>query len=355
MNEGIYSPLVSIVVPVYNVEDYLRQCVDSILLQTYTNLQIILVNDGSTDNSLKILESYLYDKRVKIINKDNGGLSSARNAGTIIANGKYIVFLDSDDWLNIETIELAVQIAESKNVQLVFWQMIKEYEKMSIYHKGYFEQDRYFCGQDFNSLYRRIAGPIGVEMKSPNLIDSYVSAWGKLYLLDPIKQNKLVFMDTKVFGSEDILFNFNYFGKINTAYYLNRHLIHYRKDNPKSLTKNHGSTLANRYINMFDYLRNEIESLNLDSEFKIGYFNRVVISAMNVGLSEISPRNSISTFKKIRNLNIYLNSVIYRNSITIFNFSYLKIHWVIFFRLCKIRSGFGVFIMLKIMRLFIRK
>lgn len=95
MNE---IPKISIIIPVYNVENYLKQCVDSVVKQTYKNLEIILVNDGSTDNSGKICDEYtLKDSRIKVIHKENGGISSARNVAIDIAEGKYITFVDSDD------------------------------------------------------------------------------------------------------------------------------------------------------------------------------------------------------------------------------------------------------------------
>lgn len=98
--------LVSVVVPIYNVEQYLERCIKSIVEQTYENLEIILVNDGSKDNSLDICEKWKrQDSRIKIIDKKNGGLSSARNAGIDTAKGDYIFFVDSDDWLDVHIIE----------------------------------------------------------------------------------------------------------------------------------------------------------------------------------------------------------------------------------------------------------
>ena len=95
------KPLISVIVPVYKVEPYLHKCVDSILNQTYQNLEVILVDDGSPDNCGAICDAYAeQDSRVKVIHKENGGLSSARNAGLEIASGEYISFVDSDDWLD---------------------------------------------------------------------------------------------------------------------------------------------------------------------------------------------------------------------------------------------------------------
>lgn len=100
------NDLVSIVVPVYNVEKYLKKCIESIISQTYKNLEIILVDDGSTDGSGKICDDYLTkDKRIKVIHKQNGGLSDARNVGIGVATGKYITFIDSDDYVENDYIE----------------------------------------------------------------------------------------------------------------------------------------------------------------------------------------------------------------------------------------------------------
>lgn len=97
---------ISIVIPIYNVEKYLKRCIDSIVNQTYKNIEIILVNDGSPDNCGVICDEYAkIDSRIKVIHKANGGLSSARNAGLDIASGEYIMFVDSDDWISEDTLE----------------------------------------------------------------------------------------------------------------------------------------------------------------------------------------------------------------------------------------------------------
>lgn len=100
------SPLISVIVPIYKVEPYLRRCVDSILSQTYTNLEIILVDDGSPDNCPAICDEYAKaDKRVRVIHKKNGGVSDARNIGISAASGEYLMFVDSDDWLELDYIQ----------------------------------------------------------------------------------------------------------------------------------------------------------------------------------------------------------------------------------------------------------
>lgn len=96
----------SLIIPAYNVEKYIKKCLDSVLNQTYNNYEIIIINDGSTDNTSKILESYKSDKKIKIINQENKGLSNARNTGVSNAKGDYILFIDSDDFIEKELLEI---------------------------------------------------------------------------------------------------------------------------------------------------------------------------------------------------------------------------------------------------------
>lgn len=112
--------LVSVIVPVYNVEEYLGRCVDSILAQTYHNLEVILVDDGAWDASGAICDEYAAkDPRVQVIHKENGGLSSARNAGIDIARGDWLEFVDSDDWIEPDTVESLLSMALGNQVELV--------------------------------------------------------------------------------------------------------------------------------------------------------------------------------------------------------------------------------------------
>lgn len=114
------TPLLSVIVPVYNVEAYLSRCVDSILAQTYQNLEIILVNDGTKDSSDVICDNYAaQDSRIRVIHKENGGLSSARNAGLDISRGEYIAFVDSDDWIEPDAYEKMLATAQELDVKLV--------------------------------------------------------------------------------------------------------------------------------------------------------------------------------------------------------------------------------------------
>lgn len=111
--------LISIIIPVYNVERYLRECIDSIIAQTYKNLEIILVDDGSSDKSGEICDEYSKkDSRIKVIYKKNGGLSDARNVALDIAKGDYIGFIDSDDYIEKDMFQILYNLAEEYNAEI---------------------------------------------------------------------------------------------------------------------------------------------------------------------------------------------------------------------------------------------
>lgn len=139
---------ISIIVPIYNTERYLKRCIDSIIKQTYTNLEIILVNDGSTDNSLKICREYeKKDKRIKLFNKENGGQSSARNLALKNATGDFLGFVDSDDWIALDAYEYLIKIMKDRDADVAFIERIntdneKVKNKKQIIKEKVFENEK---------------------------------------------------------------------------------------------------------------------------------------------------------------------------------------------------------------------
>lgn len=107
---------VSIIIPIYNVEKYIEQCIESVVNQTLKDIEIIIVNDGTKDNSMKKIEKYLSDPRIIVIDKENGGLSSARNVGLEIAKGEYIAFIDSDDFIELTMLEELYNNSEKADI-----------------------------------------------------------------------------------------------------------------------------------------------------------------------------------------------------------------------------------------------
>lgn len=344
---------VSVIIPVYNVEKYLPKCLDSVVGQTYANLEIICINDGSPDSSSAILDAYAKkDDRIRIINQKNQGLSGARNTGIQSATGEYTVFLDSDDWLDTDTVEHAVAVAEKHGCDVVMWGYTREFEGKSI-EKKIFDGDRFFDEAETRNLHRRLAGLTGDELANPENTDALVTAWGKLYRTDIIKANSLEFVDTKIIGTEDLLFNMYYFGFAKSSTFIDKPYNHYRKDNETSLTRSYKPQLFSQWSELYSRIRGYINEKNLGEDFSRALDNRICLSMIGLGLNELSNKESHSV--RIKNIRNILDSQYYKKAYQNLEPSYFPIHWRVFFFLCKKRCAVGVYILLNAMQMMIGK
>lgn len=196
-------PTVSIIVPIYNVELYLEKCVHSLINQTLTDIEIILVNDGSFDSCAEICERLAgLDNRIKVIHKKNGGLSSARNEGLKVAKGKYIGFVDSDDWVEPYMFQSMVENAEQNNSDLVVCAF------RTVYHNEVIHR--------FSNLKNETIDleKMGLSSYILNYIIRFQhsnSVWNKLYKRCVIEANSIKFEPNNDIYAEDLLFNLYYF------------------------------------------------------------------------------------------------------------------------------------------------
>lgn len=211
------KPMVSIIVPIYNAEKYLNRCVDSILNQEYTDFELFLVNDGSKDSSGAICDAYAAaDTRVRVIHKPNTGVSDTRNTAIRQAQGTYLQFLDSDDWITPDATKLLVRAATEHHCDLVisdFYRVVGE----RVSHKGDIEEDGVLTREEF------------AEHMMENPADFYYGVlWNKLYRRDLIEKYNLE-MDTSVSWCEDFLFNLEYILHSNVFYALQAPIYYYVK------------------------------------------------------------------------------------------------------------------------------
>lgn len=145
----------SVLIPVYNVEKYLRQCIDSVLAQNYDNIEIILVDDGSTDSSGRICDEYAEkDSRIKVIHKKNEGLLSARRTAVKAASGDYFAFLDSDDYWEYDLLNTAIQTIENHNCDMIVFNYKKVYQDKTVNTKALFEDEKVFENEGKEELYK---------------------------------------------------------------------------------------------------------------------------------------------------------------------------------------------------------
>ena len=234
----MHIPKVSVVIPIYNVEAYLQRCVDSVLAQTLSGLEIILVDDGSPDHCPGICDAYAAKhENIRVVHKPNGGLASARNAGLRIATGEYILFVDSDDWIDPNTAEELYGIARAHQVDFVRfrpmfagWPNHKDGELCDFgtekgLHEGLYTRQR--IEREF--FPRLIATP---ELT----LGPIVSAWRSLYSRDFLQENGLYF-DEDVKYSEDSIFSAKLVYATNSFYYLDGPRYYHYFFNPGSITK----------------------------------------------------------------------------------------------------------------------
>lgn len=340
--------MISIIVPIYNVEKYLEKCLDSLIYQTYRNIEIICVNDGSTDNSLEILKTYKQkDNRIKIINKKNGGLSNARNCGLKLVNGQYIMFVDSDDWIDLETCQKSLDMMIKYSVDVVMWSYIREYENRSL-PKIIFDKEIYFDEKETRKkLYRRLFGLYGKELMKPENADAIVTVWGKLYKSNLILNNDIKFVDTKEIGTcEDGLFNIEVFQNIKSVYYLKDCFYHYRKATT-SFTSSYRIDLYKKWKTLYDMMGNHINKNNLDDSFKSALSNRIALSVIGLGLNTMYSNQS--NIEKYNELKCIVNDLRMDVAVKKLDLKYFPIHWKMFFYFLKKKLIILIYLMLILM------
>lgn len=199
---------ISVIVPVYNVEEYIEECLESIINQTLEDIEIIIVNDGTEDNSMKKIEKFLSDERIIVINKENGGLSSARNCGLEIAKGEYIAFIDSDDF--IDKMMLEKMYSSSEKADIVFSNIIEYNDiiKEKNFRKNYFPLENKIRKGEFFFNY------------------SDVVVWNKIYKNNFLKKFNIKF-DEKIIH-EDIIFTFKTMFLADKVKWVNEYFYFYR-------------------------------------------------------------------------------------------------------------------------------
>lgn len=293
---------VSIIVPVYNVEKYLEQCVNSILAQTYKNIEVILVDDGSPDNCPQICDDFAAkDQRIKVIHKKNGGLSSARNAGLDVATGEYVMFIDSDDFIDSKMVEFLLETRRKTHADIVCCGMCR------------YNGDMSFTISETTSKKNIEIYDTANALKKLVLTDIDCSSCNKLYTKELINETRF-----KVGrNNEDKPFLFELYQKCNTVAYTDKVYYYYR------ITE--GSITNSFNEKSFDVLKNindlkiEIENkgLNLRDEIRLKETHTHIYIARNIQKNKCKSR-----FNREYNLS---REYIKRNIILILFNSYFSI------------------------------
>lgn len=310
--------MISVIVPVYKVENYIRQCVESILNQSYRDLEIILVDDGSPDNCPEICDEYaLKDSRVKVIHKENGGLMSARQAGFNKASGDYVGFVDGDDWIE-ENMYLNVYNAVSLyNPDMVVCEFFNAYENEKVPSKQILDKE-YYAKSDLESdiypkmLYNGVYYQFGV----------FPCCWAKVYKRELLKKH-LLNVTTKIKMGEDAAFTYPCLLDSNDICYINTPVYNYRI-NAQSMSNAYDNNLENTILLPYEILKNcfgKYQYKHLDYQL-----NNYLFYLLNIELrNESSCENKKGFLKTIATIKKFANNNDVKNMLKSMPFSSLPL------------------------------
>lgn len=289
-------PKVTVVIPVYNVEQYLHECLNSVVSQTLKDIEIICVNDGSTDGSSAILLDYsLKDKRIKIINQENRGLSGARNSGAQLMSGDYIYFLDSDDFIDKNALECLYKRAIKDNLDILYFDAVPFFEDNNIevkhsQYKTYYERNRNYFGVK--------TGPKLLSEMSLNL-DWKPSAWLQFISSEFYKSSALSFFEGIFY--EDNLFSLEAVLKAKRVGYEDKIFIHRRIRSNSIVTMEKRAAHFNGYFVCYIEMIRFCQNIKISDPNIIKAVSKLIIGVLNNSIAlycsiSIEERSSLKPY-----------------------------------------------------------
>ncbi len=293
--------LISVVVPIYKVEPFLSKCVQSIQRQTHSNLEIILVDDGSPDLCPQLCDAFAQeDYRIKVIHKTNQGLGFARNTGIDEANGEYIAFVDADDWISETHLESLYQKAEACGADVVIGAHTKAFKNGKLYPCPVHLPEKLYFGE---AVMQEIVLPlIGPEVGYPKDVQLEASACMNLYRLPAIRDNGVRFVNEKQVASEDLLFNIALMAQSERVVVHNA-LGYYYFENTNSLSRTYQANRIIRTRCFYEEIQNIIKKMDLSE--RVGfradrtYLLKVRTTIKSIALSSMERKNKLVEIEKI--------------------------------------------------------
>jgi len=258
--------MISIIVPIYNVEKYLKKCVDSILNQTYKNLEVILVDDGSPDGCPEICDAFaLQDKRVKVIHKKNGGLMSARQAGLRAAAGEYIGFVDGDDWIEPDMYMSFYDSVIKYSPDIVVSEFIFDFESEKVKSSQNLSKPFFTKQEMINEIYPSML------FKPPYYnFGIYPCCWSKLYKKELLE--KCLFKVTpEIKIGEDTAFTYPCLIQANSLAYVDKYSYHYM-NNPDSMTGSYDSNMEKTILIPYNILKQAFSENDYNFSSALNYY-----------------------------------------------------------------------------------
>ena len=338
---------VSVIIPVYKVEEYLERCVQSVLNQTLKDIEIVLVDDGSPDNCPKMCDEFAKkDSRIKVVHKNNEGLGKARNSGLEVATGEYVAFVDSDDYVHPEMYEILLNKITAYKVDAVVCGFSRDTEgKISTGRIDGMpnEETVIDCKTDY------LPKVIG-SLPNENNNQSYgYSVWNIFFKKDIIDKHGLRFESERIFLSEDILFQLDYAARSEKFLLLPINLYYYYK-NKRSITQKYDNTRFNRSIELYKEICRRVKSFGLPVPQMDLRLKRVMLYESLFAVSEAI--RSLSFNESVSRLKIIANNEVLQGVLDAYPINEMKIQNRIVYTLLKNKSAYLVWFLYKIKKVF---
>lgn len=346
-------PKVSLIVPVYKVENYINQCLDSLINQTLKDIEIILIDDGSPDNSGKICDEYSRnDHRIKVIHKENGGVSAARNDGIKEATGDYIMFLDSDDWAEENMCEVAYNAIVEKKVDMAFFTHYTNYSNKEILENKMPKSFYYDKKEDIEKIQLIVINDKYVKLIDNSLSYSgFTAPWSKIFSRKFIQENNILY-NLNVKGIfDDGLFVLECLEKANNIYFENVSLYHYRIID-SSIMRSYNPNKIQIYNTIFDELKLFANKYKKSDMFFEVCCSRAVINLTIVlDICFFNKLNKTPYKEKSQQIKKLLNSKDYSEAIQKTNSKFLSKKQKVYFKLFEKNNVFLMYLFTNVVRI----
>lgn len=288
--------LLSIIVPVYNIEQFLEKCVDSILAQSFTDFELILVDDGSTDGCGAICDRYAdLDSRVLVIHKENGGLVSARKAGLAVASGTYVSYVDGDDWIDRDIYRYMISNAQTYNCDLVMCDVEHEHNKKKIRNFTAETLETGYYGRE--ELEEKIF-PIMLYGGTFYYFGIYPVIWNKLFRRDMLISHQFA-VDDNIKTGEDAACVYPYLLEAKSMYFMKDQFLYHYRHSSVQMTASYDNDSFNRFKSLYNFFnRSNLAKSKYSSQLDFYYANAVKTIISN----ELRKENTIPFRKKLENI-----------------------------------------------------
>ncbi len=322
---------VTVVIPVYNTKKYLKECVDSITNQTFKNIEILLIDDGSPDGSPVLCDELANtDNRITVIHKENGGAASVRNLGIEKAKGEYIMFLDSDDWIDEDAIETLIKNADKNKTDVIRFNYVREFKDKKLIKKNTFLKEKVYVGEECHTIRRQVLGLIDKELANPENMNFLASCGFNMYRTELLRKSGVKFIDIKEYGAfVDGLFNFCVFKDVKHFQFIDEPFYHYRKTNEVAATKNYRKNYIPRQQKLFNTIKTEILETDSWEFFSSAFNSRIVYSSMEMAFNAL--RNNAPFCVKYKEIKSILKKNEFKSAYKAFDLKYLGAKWKVYY------------------------